>query len=178
MMRMMRRMALFVLLGVACSRPSSPGLSPALAPAASTPSAAPSNSATPAASVAPAAESPSELAKVADEDLKTEERETNPYSESVTLKLSVSPPVKALVTWGAKAVARVAPGNMDADIQRPRGSGPLDLEIKADGYLPYHTRLYADRSDKVSVRLCRNEDAPGLFGYKRSVEKDGGQKKK
>ena len=87
-------------------------------------------------------------------------------------------PVKALITWGAKTLARVAPGNMDAYIQRSRGGGPLDLEIKADGYLPYHTRLYADRSDRVSVRLCRNEDAPGLFGYKRSVEKDGGKKEK
>jgi hypothetical protein len=67
---------------------------------------------------------------------------------------------------------------MDAEIQRPRGGGPLDLEIKADGYLPYHTRLYADRSDKLSVRLCRNEDAPGLLGYKRSIEKDGGDRKK
>jgi len=172
-MRMMRRMALFVLLGFACSRPSSP----APAPAASTPSA---SSSSPAAlvPVEPAAESLSEVTKVADEDLKTEERETNPYSESVTLKLSISPPVKAIVTWGAKTVARVAPGTMDADIQRPRGSGPLDLEIKADGYLPYHTRLYADRSDKVSVRLCRNEDASALLGYKRSIEKNGGEKKK
>jgi len=173
-MRMMRRMAPFVLLGVACSRPSSP----APAPAASTPRASSSRPAVLAPAVAPAAESLSEVAKVAEEDLKTEEREASPYSESVTLKLSVSPPVKAIVTWGAKTVARVAPGTMDADIQRPRGSGPLDLEIKADGYLPYHTRLYADRSDKVSVRLCRNEDAPALFGYKRSVEKDGGEKKK
>jgi hypothetical protein len=177
---MMRRMAFFVLLGAACSRPSSPESSPAPAPspAAPTSSAPPTNPAAPVLSVAPAAESSSEPAKVADEDLKIEERETNPYSESVTLKLSIAPPVKALITWGAKTLARVAPGNMDADIQRPRGSGPLDLEIKADGYLPYHTRLYADRSDRVSVRLCRNEDAPGLFGYRRSVEKDGGEKKK
>jgi hypothetical protein len=144
-----------------------------VAPPLSTP---PSQSAALAPSVA--AESPSEAVKVAEEDLKAEERESNPYSETVTLKLSIAPPVKALITWGAKTVARVAPGNMDAEIQRPRGSGPLDLEIKADGYLPYHTRLYADRSDKLSVRLCRNEDAPGLFGYKRGAEKDGTDKKK
>ncbi len=30
--------------------------------------------------------------------------------------------------------------------------------------------LYADRNDKASVRLCRIEDAPSLFGYKRSPE--------
>jgi hypothetical protein len=45
------------------------------------------------------------------------------------------------------------------------------LEIKAEGFMPYHTRLYADRSDRISVRLYRVEEAPGLLGYKRSVEK-------
>lgn len=103
------------------------------------------------------------------DELKLEEPEANPYSEEVTLKLSVTPPVKALVMWGSKQVAKVSPGNMDAEIVRPRGSGPVDLEIKADGYLPYHTRLYSDRSEKVGVRLYRAEDAPGLFGYKRSA---------
>jgi hypothetical protein len=112
-----------------------------------------------------------ETPKVADEDLKTEEREANPYSETVTLKLSVTPQVKALVTWGAKQIAHLAPGTMETDISRPRGSGPVDLEIKADGFMPHHTRLYADRSDKVSVRLYRVEEAPGLLGFKRSAEK-------
>jgi hypothetical protein len=108
---------------------------------------------------------------MADDDLKTEEREANPYSETVTLKLVVTPPVKALVTWGAKQVARLAPGSMETEIGRPRGSGPVDLEIKAEGFMPYHTRLYADRSDRVSVRLFRVEEAPGIFGYKRAAEK-------
>jgi hypothetical protein len=107
---------------------------------------------------------------VEQEELKTEEPEANPYSESVTLKLVVTPPLKALVLWGAKQMAHLEPGKMDAEITRPRGSGPLDLEIKAEGYLPYHTRLYADRNDRLSVRLFRVEDAPNLFGYKRSPE--------
>jgi hypothetical protein len=104
------------------------------------------------------------------EELKTEEPEANPYSESVTLKLAVTPPVKALVLWGAKPMAHLEPGKMDAEITRPRGSGPLDLEIKAEGYLPHHTRLYADRNDKLGVRIYRAEEAPNLFGYKRSAE--------
>jgi hypothetical protein len=108
---------------------------------------------------------------VEQEELKTEEPEANPYSESVTLKLSVTPRVNALVLWGAKQMAHLEVGKMDAEITRPRGSGPLDLEIKAEGYLPYHTRLYADRNDKLGVRLYRPEEAPAIFGYKRSVEK-------
>lgn len=103
-------------------------------------------------------------------ELRLEEPEANPYSEQVTLKLTVSPPVKALVLWGAKQIAHLEPGKMDTVITRPRGSGPVDLEIKAEGYLPYHTRLYADRNDKLGVRLYRPEDAPNIFGYKRSAE--------
>jgi hypothetical protein len=104
------------------------------------------------------------------EALKTEEPEVNPYSETVTLKLVVSPQVKALVLWGAKQMAHLEPGKMEAEITRPRGSGPLDLEIKTEGYLTHHTRLYADRDDKTSVRLYRAEEAPNLFGYNRSPD--------
>jgi hypothetical protein len=107
---------------------------------------------------------------VEQDELKIEEPESNPYSESVTLKLSVTPPVKALVLWGAKQMAHLEPGKMDAEIRRLRGSGPLDLDIKAEGYLPHHTRLYADRNDKYTVHLYRPEDAPNIFGYKRSPE--------
>jgi hypothetical protein len=107
------------------------------------------------------------IARVADDELRVEEPEANPYSDTVTLRLTVTPPVRALVMWGGKQVAKLAPGSMDAEIVRPRGSGPVDLEITAEGYLPYHTRLYSDRNEKVNARLYRPEEAPGLFGYKR-----------
>jgi hypothetical protein len=107
-------------------------------------------------------------AKVADDNLRAEEPEANPYSETVTLRLAVAPPAKALVMWGGKQVAKLAPGSMDAEIDRPRGSGPVDLEIKAEGYMPFHTRLYSDRNDKINARLYRPEEAPGLFGFGRS----------
>jgi hypothetical protein len=175
MMSRRRFMAVAALL-CTCSRPSPPA-----APVAS-----------PTMEQAPVPAKPSKLAaahaqgapevskgspKIADEELKTEELEANPYSETVTLKLSVTPQVKAAVTWGAKQIARLSPGTMDTEISRPRGSGPVDLEIKAEGFMPYHTRLYADRSDKVSVRLYRVEEAPGLLGYKRSAEKKEPEKK-
>jgi hypothetical protein len=182
--RLRRRwLAALVVLG-ACSRPSTP-VAPAARPAVEqTPTPAPVKSgkagkvAAARASVAPEAskEAPKEVQKAApkidDEDLLTEEREANPYSETVTLKLTVTPQVKALVTWGAKQVARLAPGSMDAEITRPRGSGPVDLEIKAEGFMPHHTRLYADRNDRINVRLYRLEEASGLLGYKRSLEKN------
>jgi hypothetical protein len=105
----------------------------------------------------------------ADDDLQSEEREANPFSETVTLTLSISPPVKAVVMWGSKQLARVAPDNPTVELQRPRNTGPLDLDIRAEGFLPHHTRLYSDRNDKVSVRLVRQAEAAGLLGYRSSV---------
>lgn len=103
---------------------------------------------------------------VVDEDLKTEEREADPISEKVTLKLTVSPAVKAIVMWGAKKVGQVTPSEPTLELERPRSSGPLDLEIRAEGYLPHHTRLHTDRSDRVNVRLVRTGDAAGMSGYR------------
>jgi len=160
------RFLLVTILVAACSRPvekvaprNSSVSEPAPASTAASPT-KPSKSA-PRADPLPAAE---------EVDLKTEEREANPFSETVTLKLTVTPQVKAVVLWGAKQMAHLEPGKMDAEITRPRGSGPVDLEIKAEGYMPYHTRLHADRNDKVGVRLYRPEEAPNVFGYKRSAE--------
>ena len=173
----------------ACSKPAVDAPDAAVAPAVSKPSTATakaSNTATKRSSSptakATAAQAPKDvptdsstaatgtaIAKAADGDLKVEEPEANPYSETVTLRLSVTPQVKGLVMWGGKQVAKLGPGSMEAEIVRPRGSGPVDLEIKADGYMPYHTRLYSDRNEKVGARLYRSEEAPGMFGYKRST---------
>ena len=105
----------------------------------------------------------------AEDDLQSEEREANPLSETVTLTLSISPPVKAVVMWGSKQLARIAPDNPTVQLQRPRNTGPLDLEIRAEGFLPHHTRLYSDRNDKVTVRLVRPADASSLLGFRSSV---------
>jgi hypothetical protein len=174
--RLRRHLVVAVALFCGCSRSSQSAAPVASSTVDQAPAPAkPGKLAATRAPVAP--EARKESPKIADEDLKTEEREANPFSETVTLKLSVTPPVKALVTWGAKQVARLSPGTMDAEVSRPRGSGPVDLEIKADGFMPYHTRLYADRSDKVSVRLYRVEEAPGLLGHKRSAENKEPEKK-
>jgi len=127
------------------------------------------------ASKAKSADSPPKVARApapvtenakAEEDLQSEEREANPLSETVTLTLSISPPVKALVMWGSKQLARIAPDNPTVELQRPRSSGPLDLDIRAEGFLPHHTRLYTDRNDRVNVHLVREAEAPSLLGYR------------
>jgi hypothetical protein len=113
-----------------------------------------------------------------EEDLKSEEREANPNSETVTLILNITPPAKAVVMWGAKQMAKVTPDKPVVELQRPRSSGPLDLEIRAEGFLTHHTRLHSDRNDKVNVRLVREADAPGLFGYRSSSAATAAKAKK
>jgi hypothetical protein len=172
--------ALVLLCG--CSRPSSPAAAGCASRCRATPTTAARQAkrsagraqATPEGSK----ESPKEAPKIDDEDLKTEEREANPYSETVNLKLSVTPQVKALVTWGAKQIARLAPGSMDAEISRPRGSGPVDLEIKAEDSCPItrgSTPIAATRSTFASIASKRRR---GLLGYKRSDEKKTPEKNK
>jgi hypothetical protein len=84
---------------------------------------------------------------------------------SVKLKLWVLP-VTADVVWGAKKLGTA--GREPLEIERPRGSGPLDIVIRAPGYLPFHTRLLTDREDSLTVRLVTPAAAPGLLGYRRT----------
>jgi hypothetical protein len=81
----------------------------------------------------------------------------------VTIKLVVDARWKAHVFWGRKDL-----GLAPLEIQRPRGSGPLDLLIVAEQALPLHTRVFTDRDNSLAVRLYGENDAPGLLGYPRS----------
>ena len=169
--RVFFRISLGLALAASCRQPPVDGTGPSATGPAPTQVAVPSSKGEPAAApprAAVTAAPVSERAK-AEDDLQSEEREANPLSETVTLTLSISPPVKATVMWGSKQLARVAPDNPTVELQRPRNTGPLDLDIRAEGFLPHHTRLHSDRNDKVSVRLVRPADAPGLLGYRSSV---------
>jgi hypothetical protein len=84
-------------------------------------------------------------------------------SARVTIKLVVDARWKAHVFWGRKDL-----GLAPLEIQRPRGSGPLDLLIVAEQALPLHTRVFTDRDNSLAVRLYGENDAPGLLGYPRS----------
>jgi hypothetical protein len=169
----MRTLLAFVclVLGVGCHRPAeSVPTTGSVAPT----SVAPARTPQPAASTAsrspvpPTPSAASEKTKIED-DLLSEEREANPISETVTLTLTISPPVKAVVMWGAKQLARTAPDSPTVALERPRNSGPLDLEIRAEGFLPHHTRVHSDRNDKLSVHLVRPVDASSLLGFRSST---------
>jgi hypothetical protein len=92
-----------------------------------------------------------------------EPRERNPRAPKVRLRLVVSP-TDAEVFWGGKKLGVTVKGVFE--IERPRGSGPLDLMLRAPGFLTQHTRMFTDRDDKLAVRLARPGEAPGLLGWK------------
>jgi hypothetical protein len=80
--------------------------------------------------------------------------------EMVTIHVLVEPPQRAHVWWGAKDF-----GLGPLDIRRPRGSGPLDLLVRAPGYLTLHTRAFTDRDNTLSVHLVPEAEAARFPGY-------------
>jgi len=99
----------------------------------------------------------------ADDSLVGEERERDPRSDTIRVKVQVDQRRQAHVYWGRKDFG-VAP----LEIERPRNSGPLDLVVIAPGYLPYHARAFTDRDDVISVHLYTATEAPQLLGYRAS----------
>lgn len=86
-------------------------------------------------------------------------------TETVRISIQTAPPRKAFVKWGRKSLG-VVPVPRPLIIERPRDSGPLDLVLRASGYLPVHTRVYTFSDSRVLVRLTPPEEKNKLFGYR------------
>lgn len=80
--------------------------------------------------------------------------------DMVTIHVLVEPPQRAHVIWGAKDF-----GLGPLDIRRPRGSGPLELLVRAPGYLTLHTRAFTERDSTLSVHLVPEAEASRFPGY-------------
>jgi hypothetical protein len=109
----------------------------------------------------PVARPPAAAPSPADEALVAETPEANPTSETVTIKLVADPQRKARVFWGRKDL-----GLAPLELQRPRGSGPLDLIVVTPGMLTLHTRVFTDRDDKLALHLYGESDGPTILGYR------------
>ena len=55
-------------------------------------------------------------------------------------------------------------------MQWKHDSGPVDVVVRAPGYLPVNTRAYTFRDDDVAVALTRPADASKLLGYRKKIE--------
>ncbi len=88
-----------------------------------------------------------------------------PKADTVHITIQTVPPRKAQVKWGGKLVG-VIPVPRPLVVERPRDSGPLDLVIRASGFLPVHTRAYTFSDSRVAVKLTPPDEKSKLFGYR------------
>lgn len=87
-------------------------------------------------------------------------------SDNVHVVLTVIPSAaKAKVLWG-KRVLGLVEKHKPLVISRPRDSGPLDVVVRADGFLPVQTRLYTFADGKLSVKLTPPDEQKTLLGYR------------
>jgi len=95
----------------------------------------------------------------------------NGTSEPTTTQITfvTSPSVTATVTWGATRLGRIRPG-APLVVERPRDSGPLDVIVRAPGFLPVHTRAHTFADSKLLVKLTRPEDKATLIGYRAPID--------
>lgn len=95
--------------------------------------------------------------------------------EIVRISFQTVPPRKAIVKWGKKSLG-VIPVPRPLVVERPRDSGPMDVVIRASGYLPVHTRAYTFSDSRVAVKLTAPTEKKTLFGYREEAPQnpDGG----
>ncbi|HEX5655869.1 MAG TPA: hypothetical protein VFX59_01690 [Polyangiales bacterium] len=92
-----------------------------------------------------------------------------PIKTTATIVFTTSPAVQATVSWGKKRLGVVKPG-YPLVVTRPRDTGPLDVVVTAQGYLPVQTRAYTFNDSKMLVKLTKPEASNTLLGYRVPIE--------
>lgn len=92
-----------------------------------------------------------------------------PMPTTVQIVFSTVPPARAIVTWGKTILGRITP-HEPLVVVRPRDSGPLDVIVRALGYLPVHTRAHTFADTKIAVKLTRPDQKSTLFGYRAPID--------
>jgi hypothetical protein len=85
------------------------------------------------------------------------------------IEFTTFPAVEASVTWGKTRLGRILP-HKSLVITRPRDSGPLDVIVRAEGFLPVHTRAHTFGDSKLSVKLTSLDQQSTLFGYRAPLD--------
>jgi hypothetical protein len=55
-------------------------------------------------------------------------------------------------------------------IERPRDTGPLDVMVRAAGYLPVQTRAHTFGDQRIVVKLTKPDQTQTLLGYKAPLD--------
>jgi hypothetical protein len=95
---------------------------------------------------------------------------TPPDTVKITL-LTVPPAKRVLVFWGKKRLGLIAP-KAPLIVQRPRDSGPMDLILQSEGYIPVQTRAFTFGDTKVTVKLTSLDQKSTLLGYRQELPPD------
>jgi hypothetical protein len=90
-------------------------------------------------------------------------------SADVRIVFSTVPPADATVTWGSARLGRIT-RQRPLVIVRPRDSGPLDVMVRAAGYLPVQTRAHTFEDTRVQVKLTPPAQKHTLLGYRAPID--------
>jgi hypothetical protein len=85
--------------------------------------------------------------------------------------LTVPPAPRVLVFWGKRRLGVIAP-KQPLILQRPRDSGPMDLILQSEGYVPVQTRAYTFADNKLTVKLTPLAQKNTLLGYRQELPPD------
>ena len=80
---------------------------------------------------------------------------------------------KVEVRWGKKRLGFIDGARKPFILERARDSGPIDVTIKAEGFITVNTRAYTFDDNKVFVKMTPVEEKHTLLGYRVQLP-DGG----
>jgi hypothetical protein len=95
-----------------------------------------------------------------------------PLSPNVKLTFRTYPPRRAVVTWGAKRLGFIDRGR-PLVVERIRDSGPLDVIVRSQGFLPVHVRAYSFSDANVDVKITPLDKQDTLYGYQQPLTDAG-----
>jgi hypothetical protein len=83
-------------------------------------------------------------------------------------------PDKVTIFWGKKPpLGIIKSAKKPLVVERPRDSGPMDVVVRAERYIPVHTRAYTFTDAKIFVKLTPIEDKKTMFGYREELPDAG-----
>jgi hypothetical protein len=95
-----------------------------------------------------------------------------PLSPNVKVTFRTFPPRRASVMWGNKRLGFTDRGK-PLVVERVRDSGPLDVVVRAQGYLPVHARAYTFNDAFVDVKITPVEKKDTIYGYQQPLTDAG-----
>lgn len=96
-----------------------------------------------------------------------------PLSATVKVVFKTYPSRRASVMWGGTRLGFID-RNRPLVVERPRDSGPMDVIVRSQGYLPVHVRAYTFDDELVEVKLTPEDKKDTVYGYRQPLPDDAG----